>query len=110
MHSLGQGLAMSTAAGSVMPQRHRALRLFYLFLERHVHELEEQVNKTVLRQSPPHLLHCLLWHAGISPGLLSAAGAVWTDQEECLQVRAKQQAHPLSISVPEPQKMAKKLS
>lgn len=108
MHCLGQGLAMSTAAGNVMPQRHRALRLLYLFLERHVHELEEQVNKIVLRQSPPHVLYCLLWHAGISPGLLSAAGAVWTgDQEGCLQVRAKQQAHPCSISVPGPQ-MAKK--
>lgn len=56
-HSLGQRLAMSTAAGSVMPQSQ--LRLLYLFLERHVHELEEQVNKTVLRQSLPHLPHCL---------------------------------------------------
>lgn len=97
MHSLGQRLAMSTAAGSVMPQSQ--LRLLYLFLKRHVHELEEQVNKTVLRQSPLHLLHCLLWLAGISPGLLFAAGAVWTgDQEGCLQVRAKQQARPCSIS------------
>lgn len=43
MHSIGQNLAMSTAADSVMPQSQ--LRLLYLSLERHAHELEEQVNK-----------------------------------------------------------------
>lgn len=94
-HSLGQRLAMSTAAGSVMPQSQ--LRLLYLFLERHVHELEGEQDCPQAEPSAPSPLP--FWHAGISPGLLFAAGAVWTgDQEGCIQVRAKQQARPCSIS------------
>lgn len=58
-HSLGKGLAMHTAGSagslpalesSVMPWSQ--VRLSCLVLEKHVHELEDQVKKTVLRLSP----------------------------------------------------------